>query len=299
MPQLLTLGLGMMFVGLGFKIATAPFQLWTPDVYEGAPTPVTALLASAPKAAAMALMLRIFFTGFGSASESWFWAMWVSAALTMFVGNLAALVQTSVKRTLAYSSIAHAGYMMVAFAAAGAGRSDAVRLSLTAPSDSRGVGIAAMLFYLVAYALMKVGAFTTVAHLGGAGEQRVHHDDYAGLGSKQPVAAACLSLYLLSLLGLPATAGFLGKLYVFNAALHSKLVWLAVLLALNSVIAAYYYLRIIVAMYMREPIKDWTPAPVPRAIAVVLLITAAGTIYLGLFPGAVMSLATQGAQALR
>ena len=285
MSTLLTLGLGMMFVGLGFKIATAPFQVWTPDVYEGAPTPVTAVFASAPKAAAFALMLRVFLSGFGGAGDKWFWAVWASAALTMCVGNLAALVQTNVKRMLAYSSIAHAGYLMVAFAAAGAGFGT--------------YGVAAILFYLVAYALMKLGAFTTVAHFGGAGEQHGDLDDYAGLAAKQPVTAACLSLFLLSLLGMPATAGFLGKLYVFNAALNAKLVWLAVLLAVNSVIAAYYYLRIIVAMYMWDAKSDWQPAPVSPAIAIVLLLTAAGTIYFGLFPDAVMALATDGALSLR
>jgi len=278
---LLILGLGMMFVGLGFKIATAPFHVWTPDVYEGAPTPVTALFASAPKAAALAMMLRIFYTAFGSASDTWFWAIWISAVLTMFVGNIAALVQTNVKRMLAYSSIAHAGYLMVAFAA----RSE--------------IGVAAILFYLVAYALMKLGAFTALAHLGGRGEQRLEIEDYAGMATKRPITAACLSLFLLSLLGLPPTAGFLGKLYVFNAALNANLVWLAVLLAINSVIAAYYYLRVIMAMYFREAQSDWTPEPMPRAIALVLLITAAGTIYLGIFPGTLMNFAAQGALSLR
>jgi len=282
---LLTLGLGMMFVGLAFKIATVPFQVWTPDVYEGAPTPVTAVFASAPKAAALAMMLRIFYVGFGTESGTWFWAIWVSAVLTMFVGNIAALVQTNVKRMLAYSSIAHAGYLMVAFAAVGAGQGD--------------LGIAAILFYLVAYALMKLGAFTTITHLGGKGEQHLELDDYAGLAWKRPATAACLSLYLLSLLGMPVTAGFLGKLYVFNAALDSKLVWLAVLLAVNSVIAAYYYLRVIVVMYMSEATSDWAPARVTPGVALVLLITAAGTIYLGLFPRLVMDLATQGAMSLR
>jgi NADH-quinone oxidoreductase subunit N len=278
---LLTLGMGMMFVGLGFKIATVPFQVWTPDVYEGAPAPVTAFFASAPKAAALAMMLRIFYTAFADAGDTWFWAVWISAVLSMFVGNIAALVQTNVKRMLAYSSIAHAGYLMVAFAT----RTE--------------IGVAAILFYLVAYALMKLGAFVTVAHLSGGGERRLDVDDYAGLATKRPLTAACLALYLLSLLGLPPTAGFLGKLYVFNAALNSKLVWLAVLLAVNSVIAAYYYLSVIMAMYFRESKDDWAPEPMPRAVAVVLLITAAGTLYFGLFPGAVMNFAVQGALSLR
>ncbi len=275
-PTLLSLGLGMIFVGLAFKVASAPFQLWTPDVYEGAPTPVTALLSSGPKAAAFGVLLRIFATVF-AASHLWFWAIWISAALTMFAGNLAALVQTNVKRMLAYSSIAHAGYILVAFAA----RNE--------------IGVAAVLFYLTAYALMKLGAFTMVAHLGGEGERRLEINDYAGLGVQQPVAAACLSLYLLSLLGLPVTAGFLSKFYIFKAAVDSKLIWLVILMAINSVIGAYYYLRVIVVMYMREPGQAWAPHPIPRAVALVLLLTAAGTIYLGLFPGAVMEFATHAA----
>jgi len=278
---LLTLGLGMMFVGLAFKVATAPFHIWTPDVYEGAPTPVTALLSSGPKAAAFALLLRILFVTFDSADGAWLWVMWLSAALTMFVGNLAALVQSNVKRMLAYSSIAHAGYILVAFAA----RNE--------------VGIAAVLFYLTAYALMKLGAFLLIAQLGGAGERRLEISDYAGLGTQQPAAAACLTLYLLSLLGLPVTAGFLGKFYIFDAAIQSHLVWLAVLLAINSVIGAYYYLRVIVVMYMREPQQDLRPLPIPTGVALVLLLTAAGTLYLGLFPGAVIGFALRSAHSLK
>ena len=286
---LLTLGFGMMFVGLAFKVASAPFQIWTPDVYEGAPTPVTALLSSGPKAAAFALLLRILFVAFDSAGGTWLWVVWISAALTMFVGNLAALVQTNLKRMLAYSSIAHAGYILVAVAAVRGASSDA----------QNEYGIAAVLFYLTAYALMKLGAFTMVAHLGGAGERRLEINDYAGLGTQQPVAAAYLTLYLLSLLGLPVTAGFLGKFYVFDAAIKSHLMWLAVLLAINSVIGAYYYLRVIVVMYMREPQQRWAAAPIPRAVGLVLLLTAAGTLYLGLFPGAVMGFAQQSALSLR
>jgi NADH-quinone oxidoreductase subunit N len=278
---LLILGLAMMFVGLGFKAVVAPFQIYTPDVYEGAPTPVTALLSSGPKAAAFAIMLRIFYTAFGSASHIWFWAIWISAILTMFLGNLAALVQTNVKRMLAYSSIAHAGYILVAFAA------------------STELGIAAVLFYLAAYALMKLGAFIIVTHLGGAGEKHLEIADYAGLSTRQPVVAACFTLFLLSLMGLPATAGFLGKFYAFKAALDSRLVWLVVLAAINSVIGAYYYLRVIVAMYFWEPQQEWKPAPMTPAVAIVLLAAAAGTIYLGLFPSRVMGFASLSALSLR
>lgn len=279
-PLLLTLGLGLVFVGLAFKVATVPFQVWTPDVYEGAPTPVTALMSSGPKAAAFAVLLRIFL-GVEAAGELWFWAIWASAVLTMTVGNLAALVQTSVKRMLAYSSIAHAGYLLVAFAA------------------SSVLGTAAVLYYLAAYALMKVGAFTLVAHLSSAGEKNLSLDDYAGLGRRQPAAAALLTLFLLSLLGLPLTAGFLGKFYVFQAAVGADLVWLVVLAAINTAIGAYYYLRVIIAMYFREPAREWQPEPLPAGVAAVVLLAAAGTVVLGVFPGPVMELATLAAQSFR
>jgi len=282
--RLLDLGLGLMLVGLAFKIAAAPFQLWTPDVYEGAPTPVTALMASGPKAAAFALLLRILAT-VGAAGTFWFWALWVSAALTMFVGNLAAIAQSNVKRMLAYSSISHAGYILVALAAAAA-------------SDQVELGVAAVLYYLAVYALMKLGAFIFVSQLGGESERHMEIDDFRGLAVRQPVAAACFALFLLSLLGLPVTAGFLGKFYIFNAALASRLIWLTVLLAINTVIAAFYYLRVIVVMYMREPNQTWPPAPMPWAVTFVLSIAAAGTFYLGLFPGRVMALATQAALSL-
>jgi NADH-quinone oxidoreductase subunit N len=283
-PALLRTGLALVLVGLGFKVAAAPFQLWTPDVYQGAPTPVTALLASGPKAATFALLLRIL-TTVEAAGPFWFWALWISAALTMFAGNLAALAQSNVKRMLAYSSIAHAGYILVALAAAAA-------------SGQAALGGAAVLYYLVAYTFMKLGAFVLIAHLGGATERHVEIDDLAGLGSRQPWTAACFSLFLLSLLGLPVTAGFLGKFYIFNAALASQLIWLAILLALNSVIAAFYYLRVLVVMYMREPRQDWAPVSMPWAVAVVLSVSAAGTLYLGLFPGRVMDFAVQAARSL-
>jgi NADH-quinone oxidoreductase subunit N len=273
----LKLGLAMILIGLCFKVAAAPFQIWTPDVYEGAPTPVTALFAAGPKAATFALLLRIF-ASVPAATHYWFWAFWVLAALTMFLGNLGALVQNNVKRLLAYSSIAHAGYILVAFAAvtymAGEDPSTAAR------------AYAAILFYLLGYALVKVGAFTIVSQLGGADEKHVSLDDYAGLGQRQPWIAAALSVFLLSLLGLPVTAGFFGKFYIFTAAVHSKLIWLAILMAVNSIIGAYYYLRLIVVMYMHEPKSEAAVAPVrfPITASIVLWITVAGTIYFGLAP---------------
>lgn len=283
--SLLKIGLGFIFIGLAFKVAAAPFQLWTPDVYEGAPAPVTALLSTGPKAAAFALALRIM-ASVDAAAPLWFWALWVAAAISMFAGNLSAIVQTSMKRMLAYSSIAHAGYILVALAAAAA-------------TDHPAEGIAAALFYLVGYAAVKMGAFLIVAQLGGPEERHVQIDDLAGLGRRQPAMAACLSLFLLSLLGLPITAGFMGKFYVFNAALESNLIWLAILLALNSVIGSYYYLRVIVTMYMREPATEIAAVPVPLSLSVVLWISAAATVAAGLFPGRIIDFAAKAALNIR
>ncbi len=282
---LLKLGLGFILIGLAFKVAAAPFQMWTPDVYEGAPAPVTAILSTGPKAAAFALALRIL-ASVDAAAPIWFWALWVAAVLSMFAGNLAAIVQTSLKRMLAYSSIAHAGYILVALAAAAA-------------TGHPELGIAAALFYLVSYALVKLGAFLIVAQLGGAGERHVDIEDFRGLARRQPAMAACLSVFLLSLLGLPVTAGFLGKFYVFNAALESHLIWLAVLLGLNSVIGAYYYLRVIVVMYMREPEQEIAAEAVPGTLSIALWIAVAGTIYAGLFPNQIIAFATKAALNIR
>jgi NADH-quinone oxidoreductase subunit N len=285
--SLLKLGLAMILIGLGFKVAAAPFQIWTPDVYEGAPTPVTALFSAGPKAAAFALLLRIFAT-VPAATHFWFWAFWILAVLTMFAGNLGALVQTNIKRLLAYSSIAHAGYILVAFAAvtsmAQGGRAEAA------------AAYAAVLFYLLSYALVKLGAFTIVSQLGGTGEKNLSLDDYAGLSQRQPVVAAMLSIYLLSLLGLPVTAGFFGKFYIFKAAVNSHLLWLAVLMGINSVIGAYYYLRVIVVMYMREPSTEAVaavPVSFPLPVNVVLAITAVGTILFGVLPNTVINFILQ------
>jgi len=283
---LLKLGLALILIGLGFKVAAAPFQVWTPDVYEGAPAPITALFAAGPKAAAFALLLRIFAT-VPAATQYWFWAFWIIASVTMFVGNLGALVQNSVKRMLAYSSIAHAGYIFVGFAAVtGMAASDT-------SSDGAVPAYAAVLFYLLGYALVKVGAFTIVGHLGGKDEKYVTFEDYAGLSERHPWAAAALSLFLLSLLGLPITAGFFGKFYIMKAAINAHLIWLAIFIAINTIIGAYYYFRLIVYMYMREPAEGAVveaPAAFPATVNIVLLIAAAGTVYFGLFPNQALRL---------
>jgi NADH-quinone oxidoreductase subunit N len=277
--NLALVGIGLVFVGLGFKVAAAPFQIWTPDVYEGAPTPITAFLSAGPKAAAFAALLRIFFVAFAPAQEHWFWLIWACALLTMFVGNLGALVQSNIKRMLAYSSIAHAGYILVAFAA----RTE--------------IGIAAVLFYLVAYALMKLGAFALVSHIS-AGEANQSIDDYAGLHARHPALAASLTVFMLSLIGIPLTAGFMGKFYLFTAAVDAQLIWLVVFGVINSVLSAGYYFRVVKVMYMDTPAQTAPVAPVPGPLAFVLALTTLGTLYLGIFPSAVLWFAAPSAAPL-
>ncbi len=290
-PALLYAGAAMLLVGFGFKIATAPFHVWTPDVYEGAPTPVTAFMAAGPKAAGFAAFMRVFLFGFpfvaavGASNaapvhEAWVNALYVLAILTMSVGNLAALVQTNVKRMLAYSSIAHAGYALVGFVAAGATNDEAQR------NDA----IAAVIFYLLAYAVMNLGTFAIVTLIARAGDRRTEIEDYNGIGFRAPALAAALTLFMLSLLGVPLTAGFMGKVMVFRAALNlsstnAKFTALAVIGVLNTAVSTYYYLRLVVVMYFRERTTAWTPPRVPASIAIALVLTIAGVLYLGIFPG--------------
>jgi NADH-quinone oxidoreductase subunit N len=276
-PALARVALILMFVGLAFKLSTVPFQIWTPDVYQGAPAPVTAFLSVGPKAAAFAVLLRIFLGSLAAAGPVSFWVIWISAVLTMCLGNLAALWQSNVKRLLAYSSIAHAGYVLVGVAAGGA------------------EGVSSVLFYLTAYALMNAGAFLLIAHLAGTGERWTRVEDYAGLAYHRPSVAACLTVFLLSLAGLPTTAGFFGKFYLFRAAIHSHLIGLTILAVLNSVVSVYYYLRIIVAMYMREERTEVATAIVPGAVRVALAVSVAGIFCLGLYPSLLMGLASLAA----
>jgi NADH-quinone oxidoreductase subunit N len=268
----------LMFVGLAFKVSGAPFQIWAPDVYQGAPAPVSAFMATAPKAAAFAIFLRIFVTAFQQVSSGWEPLIWVSALLSMTIGNFAALTQTNLKRLLAYSSIAHAGYILVA---------------LTAHSAT---GTAAAMFYLGAYAFMNIGAFAVVIHIAGKGERNLRVDDLAGLGRRQPVTAALLTIFLLSFIGIPFTGGFFGKFYIFEAALQSHLVWLTVLGLLNAAVSAYYYLRLLVVMYMFEPGEVAnTIAPLSPGLSAALLLPALGTIVLGVLPDVVLDFAQRSA----
>jgi NADH-quinone oxidoreductase subunit N len=281
-PVFIGVAAALMFVGLGFKVSAAPFQMWAPDVYQGAPTPVAAFLSAGPKAAAFAVFLRIFMTAFEPIGSGWEPLVWFSALLSMTIGNFAALLQTNIKRMLAYSSIAHAGYVLVA---------------LTARSQ---VGTAAAMFYLAAYALMNIGAFAVVSHLSGRGERYQDIEDFAGLAQKQPLTAAMLSIFLLSLIGVPLTGGFFGKFYIFKAALESHLVWLTVLGLLTSAVAAYYYLRVLVMMYMREPGEAVENAePLSPGLRAALILPALGTLLLGIFPGWVLEFAGKSAELVK
>ncbi len=272
----------LLLVGLAFKVSAAPFQMWAPDVYQGAPAPVAAFLSVGPKAAAFAMFLRILMTTFLPIRDRWEPVLWAVALATMVIGNFAALHQSNIKRLLAYSSIAHAGYILVA---------------LTAMSDT---GAAAAMFYLAAYTFMNIGAFAVVTWVAGREERHVELMDFAGLGRRSPAMAAVLSIFLLSLTGVPLTAGFFGKFYIFKAALDSDLVWLAVLGLLNSAVAAYYYLRIIVMMYMHEPSTGAQPLPAPAAgIRLALAASVAGTFLLGVAPSLVLDYATASAPLLR
>jgi NADH-quinone oxidoreductase subunit N len=290
-PMLLFAGAAMMLVGFGFKIATAPFHVWTPDVYEGAPTPVTAFMAAGPKAAGFASFLRVFLFAFpfvvatanntvaGRIHTAWLSALLVIAILTMTVGNVVAIAQNNVKRMLAYSSIAHAGYALVGFIAAGA----------AADIEKRNAAIAAVIFYLLTYAVMNLGAFAVVQLIARAGDRRTEVEDYNGIGFQSPWLAFCLSLFLLSLLGMPPTAGFMGKVMVFRAALDEGYNLLVVIGVLNTAISAYYYLRLIIVMFFRERTTAWSAPQIPASIGLALAITILGVFYLGLFPGRVIN----------
>ena len=278
-PGFAILAVGMVLIGIGFKVSAAPFQVWTPDVYEGAPSPVVALMSTGPKVAAFAVLLRILYGAYPQLHAHWLLLVWIMAALSMTVGNLGALRQQNVKRMLAYSSIAHAGYTLVAF---------------TALSQE---GIAAAMFYTASYAAMNVGAFAVISHAGGYDDRLLSVADYRGLAYRSPLLGGALAFFLLSLIGIPFTGGFFGNFYVFTAALHSGEVWLAVIGLLNSGVAAYYYLRLLTSVYAK-PADDAPVQLVPRlrsSLTLALLLTVSATVILGIFPGRILSMARAGA----
>jgi len=283
-PPLLLAGLGLMIIGFGFKVALVPFHMWTPDAYEGAPTSVTAFMSVGAKTAGFAALGRVLLYALGDLHGDWVWLLAVLAALTMTVGNLAALRQTNLKRMLAYSSIAHAGYILAGLAA------------------GNELGTSAVLFYLFGYAFMNVGAFAVliaVGRLEGSARGGETLDGLTGLSARKPGLAVVMALFMLSLAGVPPLVGFLAKLYVFSAAVQAGLIWLAVFGVINSVISAYYYLRVVVVMFMKEGEQaEGARGPVCLALQVGLGVAAAAIVVLGLWPAPILDLARQAATAL-
>ncbi len=271
------IGAGLLLVGLGFKIGAVPFHVWTPDAYDGAPTPVTAFMATGVKAAAFAAFIRVFVLGFSGIYYQWAEVLWWLAVLTMVGANLIALTQGSVKRMLAYSSIAHAGYLLVALVAANP------------------IGTAAFLFYLVVYSLMTIGAFGMVIANERGKRERITLDDYAGLGWQQPLVGALFTIFLLSLAGFPLTAGFIGKLFILRGAMDAGLAVLAVILVLASLLSYFYYLRVVIVMYMRPAATaDIHAGMVLAAPAKFALATAAvAVLVLFFYPGPLLEAAQQ------
>jgi len=277
-PMLLA-GAAMMIVGFGFKVATAPFHVWSPDVYEGAPTPVTAFLSTGSKAAAFASFSRVFILTFAATSVASSSGpvhslqaaitdvLAVMAVVTMTLGNLVAIVQSNIKRMLAYSSIAHAGYALIGVVA----------------GDWR-----AVVFYLLSYVLINLGAFGIIELIARQGDKRLEISDYSGIGFKSLGLASALSLFLLSLAGIPLTGGFVAKLLVFKSAWAAGFHWLVVIAVLNSAISWYYYLRVIVAMFFAEPIAAFKAPAVARSMAAAIILALLGTLYLGILPGRVL-----------
>jgi len=267
----LELGVGLMVIGFGFKVAAAPFHAWTPDAYEGAPTPITAFMATGVKLAAFASFVRVFMIYLGPAAAQWSGVLWVLAALTMTVGNVVALVQDNIKRMLAYSAIAHAGYALVGMTAAGSA--------------------AAVLYYLVAYAFATLGAFAVVIVLERRATAGLRIADYRGLAQTRPGLAAAMTLFMLSLTGVPPLAGFVGKLYVFAAAVDSGHVPLVVIAVINSAISAYYYIGVIVAMYMQEGTPEIEPSGASPGVLIGVAIAALAVVLIGIAPTPYMNAA--------
>jgi NADH-quinone oxidoreductase subunit N len=273
-------GLVLLLVGFAFKVAVVPFHMWSPDVYEGAPTSVTAFMAAGVKAGGFAAFVRVFAGTFQTYADLWAPLVALLAVATMVVGNLAAIAQPNLKRLLAYSSIAHAGYLLVALVA------------------HNRLGAASFLFYLLAYTFMTLGAFGVVIALGRRGEANERIEDLAGLGFRHPLLAAAMAIFMFSLAGIPPTAGFVGKFYIFSAAVDAGYAWLAVVMALMSVVSVYYYLRFTVAMYMWEaPAGARRPAPT-ALLAAALVVAVVGIFEMGIYPGPLIDLAGRSVGAI-
>ncbi|MFO0706874.1 MAG: NADH-quinone oxidoreductase subunit N [Nitrospira sp.] len=278
-------------VGFSFKLAVVPFHMWTPDVYQGAPTSVTAFMAVAAKAASFGAFVRVFVEGLGGLKANWSAIFLLLCIGTLVLGNIVALVQTNVKRMLAYSSIAHAGYALIGIVAAG--RLD----GRAAPS-----GIASVMLYIALYAFMTFGAFAIVAMLRKGGLEGEEIDDFSGLAKRHPLAALLMLVFMVSLAGIPPTAGFIGKFYVFMSAVQAGLTWLAVLALVFAAISAYYYLRLVMVMYMREPGEVTAMSPrlvMSPTLSIVLACALAGVVLFGLYPNPIVNLAAQAALSFK
>ncbi|WHZ23346.1 MAG: NADH-ubiquinone oxidoreductase chain N [Nitrospira sp.] len=288
---ILPLALVLLAVGFGFKLAVVPFHMWTPDVYQGAPTSVTAFMAVASKAASFGAFLRVFVEGLGGVSADWSILFTIVCLATLALGNLVAIVQTDIKRMLAYSSIAHAGYALIGVVVAG--RQTGVTAS---------TGLASVLLYIAIYSFMTLGAFALVGMLRKEGQESDEIDDFAGLAKREPLAAGFMLMFLVSLAGIPPTAGFIGKFYVFMAAVNAGMTWLAVVAVIFAAISAFYYLRVVMVMYMRDadgPVASHSRLETSPALSFVLACALAGVVLLGLFPNGLWSLATQAAPLLK
>ncbi|MBB3084959.1 NADH-quinone oxidoreductase subunit NuoN [Geodermatophilus sabuli] len=282
---LLVLGLGLLFVGLMFKASVAPFHAWTPDVYQGAPTPVTAFMAACTKVAAFGAILRLLYVAFGTSEWTWRPLVYGIAIVSMVVGAVLGLTQTDIKRMLAYSSIAHAGFLLTGVIGYGGG------------ADGQGTGLGGTMFYLLAYGLTTLGAFAVVTLLRDGDGEATHLSKWAGLARRSPLTAAVMGLFLLALAGIPLTSGFTGKFAVFRPAIDDGAWPLVVVALLASAVAAFFYLRVLVLMYFSEPAADGPTVGVPGLpTTIVLAVTVTATVVLGVVPGAVLDLAEQAAR---
>jgi NADH-quinone oxidoreductase subunit N len=285
-PSLLLAGIGLLAVGLLFKIGAAPFHAWTPDVYQGAPTAVTAFMAASTKLAAFGALLRVFYVGLGGAQWDWQPMIWIVAGLTMLVGSVIALTQTDIKRMLAYSSIAHAGFLLVGFAGAYAG--DGI------------TSLSGMLFYLAAYGFSTIGAFAVVMMVRDASGEATHLSRWAGLGKSSPVLAGVFAFFMLAFAGIPLTSGFMGKWAVFSAAWAGGAWPLVVLAVVLSAVTAFFYVRVIVLMFFSDAVGDGPTVAVPSVLTTaVVAVAVMVTLVLGILPGPVLDLAQQAGAFVR
>jgi NADH-quinone oxidoreductase subunit N len=273
--KFMLIGISLLLVGFAFKVALVPFHMWVPDVYEGAPISVTAFMSVAPKAAGFAAILRVFVFALSEMKVEWGPIFWILSVLTMTIGNIVAISQNSIIRMLAYSSIAHAGYILI---------------GLTAANE---IGNAGVLYYLLAYTFMNLGAFGVVIVFSEKGKGRTKIEDYSGMAAKYPLLAASMAIFMFSLAGIPPFAGFFGKFYVFSGAIKAGYIWLAIIGVLNSLISVYFYLRVTVMMYMRDATQKLSPVIFSPGIAIAIFITVFFTLKMGILPSFYIKIAKE------